>query len=87
MTFRPNSQRTGQTNPARMLKTGLLARSRACQCYHTGMNLLSLIIIFLALIICAAVGFIAWELTTDEETLAKRKRGSKTAPRGGSEKS
>lgn len=32
------------------------------------MNLLMLIIIFLALIICASIGFIAWELTRDEES-------------------
>lgn len=30
------------------------------------MNLLMLIIIFLALIICASIGFIAWELTRDD---------------------
>lgn len=30
------------------------------------MNLLSLIIIFLALVICGAVGYIAWELTADD---------------------
>lgn len=29
------------------------------------MNLLSLIIIFLAIVICGAVAFIAWELTSD----------------------
>lgn len=29
------------------------------------MNLLQLILIFLAIIICAAVGYIAWELTAD----------------------
>lgn len=30
------------------------------------MNLLSLIIIFLAIVICVAVGYIAWELTADK---------------------
>jgi len=29
------------------------------------MNLLQLILIFLAIIICAAVAYIAWELTSD----------------------
>mgnify|MGYP006908220953 CR=1 FL=1 len=29
------------------------------------MNLLSLIIIFLAVVICAAIAFIAWELTRE----------------------
>jgi hypothetical protein len=44
------------------------------------MNLLSLIIVFLALVICGAVGFIAWELTADDDTPAERKRGRDAAP-------
>ncbi|MEX0708683.1 MAG: hypothetical protein WD078_12020 [Woeseia sp.] len=36
------------------------------------MNLLSLIIIFLALVLCGAIAFIAWELTS--EASSKRNR-------------
>jgi len=32
------------------------------------MNLLSLIIIFLAIVVCAAIGYIAWELTAEKPT-------------------
>lgn len=36
------------------------------------MNLLSLIIIFLALVLCGAIAYIAWELTSESST-ARRK--------------
>ena len=44
------------------------------------MNLLSLIIIFLALVICAAVAFIAWELTAEDRGKPEKKRGAKGTP-------
>ncbi|WP_156762751.1 hypothetical protein [Woeseia oceani] len=44
------------------------------------MNLLSLIIIFLALLICGAIAFIAWELTADGKRKADSKRGANGTP-------
>lgn len=36
------------------------------------MNLLSLIIVFLALVICGAIAFIAWELTSESPAARKK---------------
>lgn len=48
------------------------------------MNLLSLIIIFLALVICAAVGYIAWELTSERDAARpadeEKEEGGDTPP-------
>jgi len=44
------------------------------------MNLLSLIIIFLALVVCGAIAFIAWELTGNGKKKADSKRGAKGTP-------
>lgn len=44
------------------------------------MNLLSLIIIFLALIVCGAVGYIAWELTSEQPSRSGNNRQAKDAP-------
>lgn len=40
------------------------------------MNLLSLIIIFLALVIVGSIAFIAWELTSEEMMPRQAKKGS-----------
>lgn len=36
------------------------------------MNLLSLIIIFLALVLCGAIAYIAWELTSESSSTRNR---------------
>lgn len=46
------------------------------------MNLLSLILIFLAIVICAAVAYIAWELTDEDagRKPAEKGHGSERVP-------
>lgn len=39
------------------------------------MNLLSLIVVFLAIAICVAIAYIAWELSSDEPDASGREAG------------
>ena len=45
------------------------------RCGGGAMNLLSLIVVFLAIAICVAIAYIAWELSSDEPDASGREGG------------
>jgi hypothetical protein len=51
------------------------------RCGGGAMNLLSLIVVFLAIAICVAIAYIAWELSSDEPDASEQEGGAPDDPK------